>query len=420
MTSPFSHEFKITDATTLTQIKTASFQKQFKGSVFSAFGMRWYLDVYPNGYREPGFVELFLNLPSFPPKLKAFEIALTLQCLETDTKHERTATFDSSEGTGWPKQILAIDQIDKCDTLTFVVGMELIAVYDVMGDDVTDVYVAKHEQAGDAAAPAKYEHPWKITDAALLEKMKKAPMGEEFRSSIFSAFGFRWNLAIYPNGQRREAEVDLYLQLLSLPPKLKSVNVAFTLRCLQTGAKHVSSHEWERACGVGWRNSPLSTAEFVACDELTFVVNLELIAVYDLDGDDITEWHLQGKSKPKQDQEETKQDKQGGAAAKARALLGGGRPQTGSGQNDPLMAARLDSLSMNMNKMMQRMAAIELSLNEEEKEPDKGRVTQTQFTELQQQVNGIQKTLKQLMMKDMDPEEMKFKAWLDSVDGLAA
>eukprot|EP00485_Elphidium_margaritaceum_P019480 CAMPEP_0202727064 /NCGR_PEP_ID=MMETSP1385-20130828/184933_1 /ASSEMBLY_ACC=CAM_ASM_000861 /TAXON_ID=933848 /ORGANISM="Elphidium margaritaceum" /LENGTH=369 /DNA_ID=CAMNT_0049393299 /DNA_START=73 /DNA_END=1179 /DNA_ORIENTATION=- len=369
MTSIFQYEWKVNDATTLQKMKTASFTQEFRSSVFSAFGLRWYMQAHPNGHasREEGFFDLYLYLPYFPDKLKAFEIAQTLQCLETDTKHERTATFDTSEGTGWSGQILAMRDIEKCETLTFVLKMELIAVYDVNGDDVSEEYLNKH----DAAAPATYEFPWNISDE-VLQQMQTASFEQKFRSSIFSAFGFRWSLGIYPKGQKVEGDANLYLQLLSLPPKLKSVHVAFILRCVQTDTQHHSDHEYERAYGVGWPDGKLSTAEIQACSELAFMAKLELIAVVDRDGDDITEWHLQGKSKPKQlqvrAQEDTKQDSPDSPddaddaedpSAALRAFFAGLQAGNGpsndaqtaskseSGQSDPLMAVRLDSLSMN-------------------------------------------------------------------------
>jgi len=423
----FSFEWTITDEATLQEMRSAPFKQQFKSSVFSAFGVRWYLQVHPNGHNEQGYVDLYLNLPSLPPKVRAIEIAQTLRCVETDSKHDRTVNFDKSMGAGWSGHVLTTSAMQACESLTYAVNMELIAVYDVDGDDVTGAYLRKHEQLNYIFASLRntavvndaHRFAWNITDPSLLQTMKSAALGQKFRSPMFSACGFRWNLEAYPNGRDKEGNVDFYLQLLSLPPKLKSVNVSFLLQCLETHTKHASSHEYERAYGVGWRDQTLSTDEIKACDTLTFVAKLELIAVYDLKGNDITHLRQHGMryGRRRKERERERDEEEEETNQEEEEQVDRGRRDEDARKKE---GARLGLLALKMEVMKQRVAAIESKLSSEEKENEQGYVTEAQFTQLQQQVNRMQQTIQQLMLKDMDPEQQRFKAWLDTITGLAA
>jgi len=274
-----------------------------------------------------------------------------------------------------------------------------------------------------------FTYEWNINDLVVLNEIKNASFKQLFRSPIFVAFGYKWCLEVYPNGGYKKGDVELYLTAPAYPVKLKSIHIMFTLRCLQTNTKYSYTTVFDKdRKSFGWPKETLSTQTIQSCHTLTFAVTLESISVYDGNDNDVTVSFDRGSS---MSSNISKEDNAKKSSAKTKSGLGGGRRVSVGVKNDKntntvrdqqqLIMAQLDSLAMNMETMMQKMNQFETRLDEEQKEKEKNEAMSLQlFSQLQTQINLMQARMKKLELNvNVDPEQQKLKAWLDSTDGLA-
>eukprot|EP01083_Nonionella_stella_P123770 373142_1 len=79
-------------------------------------------------------------------------------------------------------------------------------------------------------------YTWKITDPSLVQSMKNAKIGAEWKSPRFSIGGFSWYLELCPNGYSNDdkGHVQLFLGLAFLPPKVKSLRIGKEFRLIET------------------------------------------------------------------------------------------------------------------------------------------------------------------------------------------
>merc|ERR1712176_422857 len=88
-------------------------------------------------------------------------------------------------------------------------------------------------------------YTWKITDPSLLQQIKSAKPGNEFKSDKFSLFGFKWYLELNPNGinHSRKGNVSIFLYLMASSPKIHSLTFKRKCTLIEDGSSYSGSYE---------------------------------------------------------------------------------------------------------------------------------------------------------------------------------
>ena len=155
-------------------------------------------------------------------------------------------------------------------------------------------------------------YTWKITDLSLIEKMKNAKVKEAFFSPKFYLYPpFRWELEIYPNGSQEAQQgcVDIYVNLIALSPTINSVKMRrkYTFEeanvfCDRINPKDITS---DNMYANSWPKGTLKFADFTKYNQFTFTVEVEILAVFDKDDEDITMKYVPNDDETKSDDHNT-------------------------------------------------------------------------------------------------------------------
>ena len=176
----------------------------------------------------------------------------------------------------------------------------IIDVFDQGGNGMNDKYDAFQN---DKIQNNKSKFIWNIIkdDIQLLTKMKTCPFGAMFVSPVFMVNGCHWCLRFYPNGydvgdydgnidiNTIKSNIDntacLMLNCVATPPDIDSISVIFELVLKQTDTKGLEHQTFQRDSFWGWEQKNIDILPY---DELTFILNITVIDVYDKDGKPIT------------------------------------------------------------------------------------------------------------------------------------
>eukprot|EP01084_Bolivina_argentea_P107178 191653_1 len=242
------------------------------------------------------------------------------------------------------------------------------------------------------AESSKWTYKWQITDQSMVQQMKNAQNQDVWTSPIFSVCGFRWKLQVFPNGdiQKTKGNVNFYVMLTCLPPKVKSISIAFSFGLIEAGKiQHSTSTYTKQNMAFGWAKKQLQTVKLQNLNTFTFAAKIELAGVFDKNDNDITNQYIS--------HEESKQNQ--------------------SQEQQQLVEARLDSLTIKMDKMIktvqslqQQMNNMQLRMNEDEKND-----TDNNIDKLFKEVQSLKQTVNQLSLSNkLNPQQQKLKSWLEN------
>ena len=142
--------WKISDSKLLSEIKESKSSESFKSDTFTAFGLNWHFELFPNGSKKSnmGQIELFIALQSIPNGISTIILNTKLLLIETNTimttkmvitnattnqhnhnknKNKNENKKQSSQPVSWyygPK----IDKIINLNQLTFKYEAQLIKI----------------------------------------------------------------------------------------------------------------------------------------------------------------------------------------------------------------------------------------------------------------------------------------------------
>eukprot|EP01084_Bolivina_argentea_P027908 51855_1 len=142
--------------------------------------------------------------------------------------------------------------------------------------------------------PFKYE--WTITNPSTIESMKHATNEAMWHSSTISMYGFKWHISVYPCGVTSKSDqcVSFRFRLEAIPANVHSIQLATRFLFVQADVEFVtatvtlSRHKLYTA----WQSSRLKTIEIQKYNTFTFTVEPELIAVFDMHGNDMSYQYL--------------------------------------------------------------------------------------------------------------------------------
>eukprot|EP01083_Nonionella_stella_P226792 805103_1 len=138
-------------------------------------------------------------------------------------------------------------------------------------------------------------YTWEITDPSLVRQIKNAKNKAQWSSPMFSGGGFRWYLDFFPNGNNKKSirYVTTFLRLASLPPKVKSIQIARELRLIETNTVNNASSTFEKLnMDWGWPVTQLQTKEMQNLTTFTLSVKIDICGVYDHEGNNITNQYI--------------------------------------------------------------------------------------------------------------------------------
>eukprot|EP01083_Nonionella_stella_P288469 981604_1 len=244
-------------------------------------------------------------------------------------------------------------------------------------------------------------YTWEITDPSLVQRMKNAKNMAQWTSPIFSRGGFRWYLDFRPNGHTNKFMgcAMIFVQLASLPPKVKSIEIAKELRLFETDTTSNMSHTYDKGTmSLGWQATQLQTKEIQNLNTLTLSVKIEVFGVYDHEDNDITNQYINTNN------EESKHS-----------------PLQCAKQCDQkLLEVRLDSLTSSVDKLAnsvqsleQRLVDLEQRTNEEQKDNNNDTLDK-----LTAEMKVMKQDLRKLStIAKANPKRLELQSWLENKVG---
>eukprot|EP01084_Bolivina_argentea_P016878 31529_1 len=272
----------------LEQIVSVKHQESFQSTQFEMAGLHWSLDSYPNGCDDmrKGCFLLFLKLLSEPYKghrNTKVTIYRRMFCHETHSCYGRISTYRKNDDFGWAAGCLSFDEVknSNLEQLTFTVEIRILQIVDIFNTilDEHDIYYNKPF--------IKQSFQWKIDDK-LLQQMKLSNVGKRFESIIYNKM---WFINITPNGATKKWEdaFDIFLVLCSLPKNVSKITAKWKISAHPQNIEMNGSKDFSfKKCFVGWcRKQIFSFKEFQKYDVMTVSVEIEIMNIFDKDGDKI-------------------------------------------------------------------------------------------------------------------------------------
>ena len=285
-------------------MKSAANQQKWESPTFIAHGLKWYMEIYPNGcdrdLNDAGWVQFFVHLAYLPLGLNGIATKLRLIIIDPVTDHICDSSvidiFNAGNMSyGWFERSLSFEDMQKFDKLYFVTDIELCGVTNADGnEDITHKYIdmKRLQQQAKLQLNSFSSFTWKITDLLMLKAIKATTECQYWKSDVFTADGFKWYLdvSVYPNRY-----INLFLNLALIPPKIKQITARYKMTLNETQTTYRNNCVFnEDHMHYGWDayDQRLSIANIQDCDELTFGVKIEINGVIDENDDDVTDKYI--------------------------------------------------------------------------------------------------------------------------------
>eukprot|EP01083_Nonionella_stella_P179101 634752_1 len=242
-------------------------------------------------------------------------------------------------------------------------------------------------------------YTWKITDPSLVQQMKNAKNKSSWKSPTFSAGGFRWNLHVYPNGNKESlvGYVHPNLFLACLPPKVKSIHIGYQLCLIETDSIYNANKAFDKDnTNSGWLPKQLQTNKIQNLSTFTFSAKIDINGVFDHDDNDITNLYVGT------DNEESKHE----------AL------EYTKKSDQKLMESRLDSLSSSMDKLVNTVQSLQQQFTDLQQRMHVHEEEKDSIDSLRAEIKVMKHDLRKLAsIAKNDPKQLELKSWLQNEVG---
>eukprot|EP01083_Nonionella_stella_P088419 246421_1 len=234
--------------------------------IFEAFGMKWYMGLWPSGSRvsRDGTVNVFVNLISFESKDQQIAIRFDISWIESDTVSSNYDTFVITANGGgetyWP-----LKSIDIASLKTMTIQLKL-TMMEVLQNNTIRTY--KYVEDGVEPSMRLVKCPkdvfeWKVS---------------QMESELFVMFGMKWQLVLNTASEW----TDLCLRIDELPATV--VCVRYTVCIKECEFRYVACASfYEGVTSKGWNQDRLSKDKYeqlMAANGITLRLTLELVDVY--------------------------------------------------------------------------------------------------------------------------------------------
>eukprot|EP01084_Bolivina_argentea_P087122 157403_1 len=207
---------------------------KFQSSPFEMCGLRWCVDVCPNGDVNDcvGAFLVRLKLLSLPPKANKIIVCRRIYCKEAQSGCSYIDSYKKNSSLGWPEYTLSLKEIinENFIELNLLIELKILRVINegMFTNTIIyecDLYFNKPFET------QKYKF---IIDKKLTKLMKKSLNGKRFESPIYDNM---WCLGIKPNGNGWDKQTKdcfmVYLYICAFPKNISKLKVRWKIECNQ-------------------------------------------------------------------------------------------------------------------------------------------------------------------------------------------
>ncbi len=138
---------------------------------------------------------------------------------------------------------------------------------------------------------------FEITDPVLLQKMKSAANGTEFKGPEFTMFNgkSKWYITIYPNGSNSKSKghVKFQLKCSGLPESISAIMMRVKYIFDENGTNRECTMLYKPGhLSWGWNSKALKTSDIQYYDSLIFKIKIKVISMINSDGNEVTDQYI--------------------------------------------------------------------------------------------------------------------------------
>ena len=231
-----------------------------------------------------------------PLNIKAITVLYVLKLKETESKCWWMEEIGRESGESlsllqWDQDCLSSAEIADLQTLTFVVDIQILNTYDHDGRCIVcNEGMEQKEEPSILMLPEPQHHEWRVSPATDI--MPHLARSTVIRSKIFTLFGVKWYFMLIPKGSRYSRYMRFFIGIADFPHNV--TEIAFYCK---SGTKQLNDtksyslqlndrkHFYPLNCDA--ENEDLENVE-----EFTFNLEMILTAVYDKNGNDLSEQYF--------------------------------------------------------------------------------------------------------------------------------
>eukprot|EP01084_Bolivina_argentea_P121608 215513_1 len=208
----------------------------FKSQSFRVGSFIFHGQIYPNGTRnqvanqctDSFDVSLFMEV--MPSNVSYIWTRYNIYCPQTDTEWKSIALLHKTQNRAkWRSNIMYLDDAKKHVNLTLICTIDLLSII-YMKNSVALRYIGTNIYNKCVQMDSESSYTWHVEDALVVDEFLTYRVSKYLFSEDFGSTR-NWCLICAPNGETKEGNLRLALQLLMLPCGISKLRAKFTLKC---------------------------------------------------------------------------------------------------------------------------------------------------------------------------------------------
>jgi len=294
----------------LLKISQAATRQRFDSRLFVMGNLKWFLQLYPNGYRpeDEGFCSVYLILAFLPSVLKEVTIHFGVHCANTMSSFSTIHKFNHSRDGRGTRRMLSMAHLKtmfgakRRGHITFRVHINILRVrvnaQRIIYQRPLTLFGGGHSNSHPVAHCA---FRWRI-GREMMSKFRACNHGQRVESAVFNEM---WNLSCFPNEHKSKSKekeaaaasaepqrVLIGLRLCALPRNVGRVRVRYRIRCIEfeeqcrgqpSSWSHTACFDYE----CYYVKSPkhyIPSSLIDRFQEMTFRAEIDILEMFDLRG----------------------------------------------------------------------------------------------------------------------------------------
>ena len=151
-------------------------------------------------------------------------------------------------------------------------------------DDLKSSNFATHLEGDVLTGMNSGHYTWTVDDPKMTSSILGAKHRQKAKSRPFTMANLRWELEVYPNGNRDNVPgfVNIYLNLHALPAALEEIELALCIRCDKSSVGHSDIAQYSTEAmswGMGGKELPLALWRTMNVQTLSITVTMSILNV---------------------------------------------------------------------------------------------------------------------------------------------